>query len=126
MKKLFQKLLLINFAATQELLKANHLERIKTNLQAGKSLSSAKGWSATKSSSEKGTKRLQRQLKLLADFFHQYFRGCLTKSMHATSSSFCYFSPSQAIIPPSPYPARHYVKLLVVLLQSQIFCSALR
>lgn len=67
------------------------IERIKTNLQAGKSLSSASGWSSTKSTSENDTERIQRRLRFLADFLQQSFRGCMTKSMHATSSSFCYF-----------------------------------
>jgi hypothetical protein len=77
------------------------IERIKTNLQAGKSLSSSTSssslWSSatevatSKSKSEKDSDRIQRQIKALLDVIQQSFRGCLTKSMHATSSSFCYF-----------------------------------
>ncbi len=68
------------------------IERIKTNLQAGKSLPTPQtGWPSQKETSEKDSDRFQRQLKMLVDLLRKSFRGCLTKSMHATSSSFCYF-----------------------------------
>lgn len=72
------------------------IERIKTNLQAGKRLSSLTGSSSTTGTQtattpQNDSDRIQRKLKFLLDLIRQSFRGCLTKSMHATSSSFCYF-----------------------------------
>jgi hypothetical protein len=69
------------------------IERIKTNLQAGKSLSSssATATATLTATSENDSDCINRQIKALLDMIQQSFRGCLTKSMHATSSSFCYF-----------------------------------
>lgn len=68
------------------------IERIKTNLQAGKALSAPKAdWSSSIKLSENDSDRFQRQLRILIDLLRKSFRGCLTKSTHATSSSFCYF-----------------------------------
>ena len=69
------------------------IERIKTNLQAGKSLSSSSGWSSAsgRETSEKDPEFIRKQFRIFYELVKQSFRGCLTKSMHATSSSFCYF-----------------------------------
>mmetsp|Transcript_7778 Transcript_7778/g.22785 ORF Transcript_7778/g.22785 Transcript_7778/m.22785 type:complete len:590 (-) Transcript_7778:3832-5601(-) len=74
------------------------IERLKTNVQAGttNSLSSSTTMplplslpfsSSSSSSSPSGTYSLETILK----WFRQSFRGCGTKSLHATASSFCYF-----------------------------------
>jgi len=63
------------------------IERIKTNIQAGKSLSYT--------NKNNNSNKLQIQEKnvyvLLLNLLKKSFRGCFTKSLHATSSSFCYF-----------------------------------
>ena len=69
------------------------IERIKTNLQAGKSLStSLSSGSLSKIATDSNDPDvIQKQIKFYSDLIPQLYRGCLTKSMHATSSSFCYF-----------------------------------
>uniref|UniRef100_A0A7S4ENG2 Uncharacterized protein n=1 Tax=Pseudo-nitzschia australis TaxID=44445 RepID=A0A7S4ENG2_9STRA len=60
------------------------IERLKTNAQAGTNGSTTGGSSLSSSSSSLSLKPLLLLLK-------QSFRGCGTKSLHATASSFCYF-----------------------------------
>eukprot|EP00535_Pseudo-nitzschia_heimii_P005507 CAMPEP_0197185042 /NCGR_PEP_ID=MMETSP1423-20130617/11104_1 /TAXON_ID=476441 /ORGANISM="Pseudo-nitzschia heimii, Strain UNC1101" /LENGTH=489 /DNA_ID=CAMNT_0042636005 /DNA_START=216 /DNA_END=1688 /DNA_ORIENTATION=- len=69
------------------------IERIKTNLQAGKSLpkSLSSGTLSKAGPHNNDANTIQKKAEVYFDFFEQLFRGCLTKSMHATASSFCYF-----------------------------------
>ena len=69
------------------------IERIKTNLQAGKSLptSLSSGSLSKIVTDNKDSNTIQKNMEVYFDLIQQLFRGCLTKSMHATSSSFCYF-----------------------------------
>ena len=81
------------------------IERIKTNIQAGKSLQQQQQQSSSGSmpllslllSSSSSSGSLQQQLqikekiKIVLKIIKKSFRGCFTKSLHASSSSFCYF-----------------------------------